>query len=398
MYQQEKADHQRIEKVGGDPEWKKLPLKNIQASRHVGRLFLCHMPKILFTGVHRPHRSPSQRYRIEQFLVYLKSKGYTYDYTYIITEKDDQYFYKPGHYFSKAFFLFKSFVLRWWETLSFDSYDYIFVQREAMVTGACFYERKAAKSKAKLIFDFDDAIWLQHISEGNKKFSFLKDPQKTQKLIQMADVVLAGNTYLQNYALQYNSNSIYFPTIVDTDKYQKKRDLSVNDYVCIGWSGSFSTFEHLLLISPVLERLSKRYGSKIKIKVIGAPACVLPFPASFVEWQEATEVAELSEFDIGLMPLNDSPWNRGKCGLKALLYMSLGIPALLSPVGVSAELITHGEDGFLLDTEEAWFQTLCQLIEDAALRKRIGDKARERVVAHYSLESRKDAFAELFEG
>jgi glycosyltransferase involved in cell wall biosynthesis len=347
------------------------------------------MPKILFTGVHRPQRSPSQRYRIEQFLESLSANGYTYDYTYIISKADDTYFYKPGNYLKKAFFLLRSLVARWWETFSFHRYDYIFVQREAMITGAYFYEKKAARSKAKLIFDFDDAIWMQHVSEGNKKFSFLKDPNKTRKLIELADCVLAGNTYLQEYALQFNTNSILFPTIVDTQKY-RRLNVSPKDYVCIGWSGSFSTFEHFLHLEPILLQIYEKYGDRIKIKVIGAPKIDMPFPVDFAEWKEETEVFELSEFDIGIMPLNESEWNKGKCGLKGLLYMSMGIPAVLSPVGVSNEIVSNGLDGFLARTENEWFKILSELIDNENLRTEIGEKGRKKAEEHYSLNCKKN--------
>ncbi len=347
------------------------------------------MPKILFTGVHRPQRSPSQRYRIEQFLESLSKNGYTYDYTYIISKTDDTYFYKSGNYFKKAFFLLRSFLARWRETFFFHRYDYIFVQREAMITGAYFYEKKASQSKAKLIFDFDDAIWMQHISEGNKKFSFLKDPNKTRKLIELADCVLAGNKYLQNYALQFNPNSILFPTIVDTQKYNKENVLPKN-YVCIGWSGSFSTFEHFQYLEPVLLQIHEKYGDKVKIKVIGAPKVAMPFPVDFIEWKEETEVLELSEFDIGIMPLNESEWNKGKCGLKGLLYMSMGIPAILSPVGVSNEIVSNRLDGFLAKTENEWIKILSELIDNENLRTEIGKRGRKKVEEHYSLESQKN--------
>lgn len=353
------------------------------------------MPKILFTGVHRPQRSPSQRYRIEQFLESLGANGYTYDYTYIISEADDTYFYKPGHYLKKAFFLLRSFVKRWLETFSFHRYDYIFVQREALVTGACFYEKKAARSQAKLIFDFDDAIWMQHVSEGNKKFSFLKDTHKTRKLIELADCVLAGNTYLQEYALQFNPNSILFPTIVDTQKYYRTEETLDKEYVCIGWSGSFSTFEHFRYLEPVLQQIYTKYGAKIKIKVIGAPQVALSFPVVFTEWKEETEVQELAEFDIGVMPLDESDWNKGKCGLKGLLYMSMGIPAVLSPVGVSQEIVSDGMDGFLAKDENDWFRILCELIESKSLRDEIGQKGRTKVVERYSLNSQKNELLKI---
>lgn len=350
--------------------------------------------KILFTGVHRPKRSPSQRYRIEQFLPYLQKSGFEYDYTYIIDSKTDSYFYKSGNYLKKGLFFVLSLLNRWIETFKFNTYDFIFVQREALLSGTYFYERKASKSKAKLIFDFDDAIWMQHISDGNKKLAFLKDPEKTKKIIQLADLVLAGNTFLQNYALQYNSNSVCFPTVVDTEKY-KPIEKHNNSVICIGWSGSFSTFEHFEILIPVLDRLHKKYNNSIKIKVLGAPPKNMPLPIEFINWSEENEVVELSEFDIGVMPLNQTPWNEGKCGLKSLLYLSMGIPAVVSSVGVSSEIIQNGLNGFVPQNEEQWFETLCLLIENKNIREKIGSEGRKTVISKYSVLSQQEKLVQL---
>lgn len=355
------------------------------------------MPKILFTGVHRPHRSPSQRYRIEQFLAHLVASGYEYDYTYIVSEHDDTYFYKPGNYLKKALFLLKSFMKRWVETFRFDSYDIIFVQREAMFTGAYFYERLAAKSKARLVYDFDDAIWMQHVSEGNKKLAFLKDPHKTSKIIKLADCILAGNEYLRAYALVYNPNTKLFPTVVDTNRYRRQSVApSPQSQVCIGWSGSFSTFEHFMLLDDVLRKLYLKYGERIKIKIIGAPKVSLDYPVAFAEWTEETEVYELSEMDIGIMPLQDSAWNQGKCGLKGLLYMSLGIPAVLSPVGVNLQIIKHGSNGYLPQNDIEWIDLISKLIDDKQHRLEIGEKGRLSVIENYSVDSYKEKFVGIF--
>ncbi|MFN8436921.1 MAG: glycosyltransferase family 4 protein [Cytophagales bacterium] len=353
------------------------------------------MPKLLFTGVHRPKRSPSQRYRFEQFETYLKNEGFEIEYSYIIDKETDKFIYQPGNYFKKGVFYIFSIVKMYIETFKFNSYDYIFIQREALMGSFYFYERKAAKSKAKLIYDFDDAIWLQHVSEGNKNLAFLKNPEKIKKIIEVSDLVLAGNQFLTEYAKTYNSNSVLFPTVVDTDKYTKIEKTS-NNYICIGWSGSFSTFEHFELILPVLKKLKTEFGDQIKLKVIGAPYKNLDVDIEFVNWSEETEIKNLNDFDIGIMPLEQNIWNEGKCGLKALLYMSMGIPSVVSPVGVNKSIITPEENGYWASTELEWYENLKKLILDKELREKLGSQARKKVILNYSVSSHRKILVELF--
>ncbi|MFK7798062.1 MAG: glycosyl transferase family 1, partial [Aureispira sp.] len=157
------------------------------------------MKKLLFVGLHRPDRSPSQRYRFEQFQPYLEEQGYVISYFYLIRAQDDAKFYGSGHYFAKAFILCRSLFLLTLLLFKAKRYDLIFVQREAFMLGTVFFERILAQ-KAPLVYDFDDAIWLQNVSAGNKALSFLKDAQKTEKLIALSHLVLAGNEYLATYA------------------------------------------------------------------------------------------------------------------------------------------------------------------------------------------------------
>jgi hypothetical protein len=131
------------------------------------------MPKILFVASHRPDRSPSQRFRFEQYLGFLKSKGYDYHFSYLITANDDKIFYTPGNLTNKVIVFFRSAMTRIKDVLDAGKYDIIFVQREAFMTGSSFFEKMFARSKAKLVFDFDDAIWNHDVSEGNRKFGWL---------------------------------------------------------------------------------------------------------------------------------------------------------------------------------------------------------------------------------
>ncbi|MCH2023544.1 MAG: glycosyltransferase family 4 protein [Saprospiraceae bacterium] len=349
------------------------------------------MKKILFMGLHRPDRSPSQRYRFEQFQPYLEQHGFIIDYFYIIREQDDIKFYSSGNYFTKMIILFRSIFKLVIKSFSAHKFDLIFVQREAFMLGTVFFERLFSR-KTRMIYDFDDSIWLQVVSEGNKSLSFLKDANKTSKLIGMADVVFAGNSFLNNYALKYNSNSKLVPTVVDTDNYSPKTIASI-DRVCIGWSGSFSTIPYFEQVLTALKKIKEKYGDKIYFKVISDKYYFNEeLDIYSVIWSSAIEVEELSEIDIGIMPLPDDEWTKGKCALKALLYMSMGQAAVLSPVGVNEGLIEDGVNGFLARTNEEWVDKLSLLIDNTSLRATMGDKARKMVVDQYSVLAHKDVF------
>lgn len=354
------------------------------------------MKKVLIWVLHRPDRSPSQRFRFEQYLTFLESNGYSFEYSYIIDEKDDKVFYGSGNYFGKLRILIKSILKRWRELRQAKKYDLVFVQRECFMLGSSFFETRMAK-KTKLIFDFDDAIWLHAVSDGNKALRFLKDASKTSRLIKCAHLVLAGNQYLADYALQFNSKVEIIPTTVDTDKFSVQ-DLNKNDKICIGWSGSFSTIPHFESAIPALLEIKAKYGDKVYFKVIGDPnyknealnIIVIP-------WTAEDEVRQLSEIEIGLMPLPDDQWTRGKCGLKGLTYMALGIATIMSPVGVNSEIITNGENGFLADGTADWVEKISLLIENENLRKVLGEKGKETVQERFSVHAQKGRYLQFFD-
>jgi len=354
------------------------------------------MKKVLIWVLHRPDRSPSQRFRFEQYLSYLEEKGYSFEYSFLIDKEDDKIFYSPGNYWGKFRILIKSILKRWRELRNAKKYELVFVQRECFMLGSAYFECQMAK-RTKLIYDFDDAIWLHAISEGNKALGFLKDAAKTSKLIKCAHLVLAGNQYLADYAKQYNSNVEIVPTTVDTDRF-RKLDFSNNSKICIGWSGSFSTIPHFESVIPALLELKAKYAEKIYFKVIGDPNYKNEsLKINGIPWTAEDEVWQLSELDIGLMPLPDDLWTRGKCGLKGLTYMALGIPTIMSPVGVNSEIIKDGENGYLAKEKEQWIEKISLLIEREDLRKELGKKGQESVLNLYSVHSQKERYLELFE-
>ena len=349
--------------------------------------------KILFIANHRPNRSPNQRFRFEQYLHYLQEHGFECRISYLISEADDAKFYSKGNYISKLFILLKSFVIRTKNVLSAKDYDIIFIVREALMTRHTLFERLFAKSGAKLVFDFDDAIWLPAISDANRSLSWLKNPSKTSKIIRLCDMVFAGNRYLADYASQFNSNVKLIPTTIDTDVFKRIAVKKDDSKICIGWSGSFSTIEHFNYGIPALKAIKAKYGEKVYFKVVGdANYQNKELGIQGIAWSREDEIALISSFDIGIMPLPDNEWTKGKCGFKGLMYMAFEVPAIMSPVGVNKEIIQDGINGFLADTTEEWIQKLSLLIESEELRKKLGLAGRATVVEKYSVTSQRDNY------
>ena len=356
------------------------------------------MKKILYIVQHRPGRSPGQRYRFEQYLDFIKQNGYDYEISYIIKEEDDLIFYSKGKYFQKLIILIKSIAQRLKDVKRASEFDFVFIYREAFMLGSTYFERQFKKSKAKIILDFDDAIWLNDVSAGNNNLAWLKNPSKTADICAIADLVFVGNTYLSQYALSYNKNVKVVPTTIDTGVYKKININKKDNRICIGWTGSLTTIKHLQIAVTFLKKIKEKYQDKVYFKVISD----IPFISNEIEfehckWSKEKEVEDLSEIDIGIMPLPNDDWAKGKCGFKGLQYMALEIPAIMSPVGVNNDIIEDGVNGFLAKTDNEWVEKLSKLIESKEKREELGLMGKKTVEEKYSLNSQKEKYLNYFE-
>jgi len=341
-------------------------------------------------------RSPGQRYRFEQYFSYLGENGISCELSNIISEEDDKILYSHGNYFKKAKIAWKAYRKRKNELKSIQEYDLVVIYREAILTGSIFFEKKIAAKGVPILFDFDDAIWVKDVSKGNQSLSFLKNSNKIKEILPFCSHVTAGNNYLKEFALRFNDKVTVIPSTIDTEKYVQAC-AGNKDVVTIGWVGSHTTIKHFETIIPILIRLKEKYGSLIDFKVIGDPLFHnKELNIDGVEWDNNKEVDFFNMLDIGLMPLPNDEWAKGKCGMKGLLYMSVNKPAVMSSVGMNSEIIENGVNGFLADTEEEWFNVLSNLIEDENLRNSIGLEGRKTVEQLYSLNSQKEKYLELY--
>jgi glycosyltransferase involved in cell wall biosynthesis len=259
-----------------------------------------------------------------------------------------------------------------------------------------FFE-KAFKKRTKFIFDFDDAIWLMDVSDGNKNWKWLKNPAKTSQIIELSDMVFVGNKYLAGYALKFNKNVKIIPTTIDTDYHKKNIFSTAKEKICIGWTGSDTTIKHFIMAESFLEKTKEKFGDKIYFKLIGSDSYKNPrLNLEGIKWNLQTEINDLSEIDIGIMPLPDDEWSKGKCGFKGLQYMAMEIPTVMSAVGVNNEIIEDGTNGFLVSTENEWIEKLSLLIESKELRNKFGVNGRKTVLEKYSVNSQKHNYLEYF--
>lgn len=340
--------------------------------------------------------SPGQRFRMEQWEPLLRERGVEITYKSFESEELHATLYQPGRMRQKLRLVAEAFARRVAEMGEAGAFDAVYVFREAALLGPAVFERWVRRKGVPLIFDFDDAVFVPYKSPSNGYLSYLKFPGKTRTICRLASHVMAGNPYLAGYARRVNERVTIIPTTIDTEKYTVEPDRKASDPPVIGWSGSYSTVQHLDTLAGALQRLAKT--ERFLLRVIGTPSYKLEgVEVEALPWRAATEVTDLRQMDIGVMPLPDDKWSAGKCGLKALQYMALGIPTVCSPVGVNTDIIQDDENGVIAGTEDEWVEKLSRLLRSAELRRRLGLAGRATVEERYSAATQAPRVYEVIE-
>lgn len=353
--------------------------------------------RVLFLLPYPQNQAPSQRFRVEAYFSLLKANNISFDVDEFLSDKAWKILYRQGSILQKGGAVLKGFLKRFYILLfRAVNYQYIFIHREAAPLGPPFFEWFIAKVlRKKIIYDFDDAIWIPNVTESNKLARLLKCFWKVKWICRWSYKVSAGNEYLANYALQYNRNVVYNPTCVDTESKYNTIAPQQRYPVVIGWTGSHSTIQFLAEGIPALQELEKKEKFKFLTICDKKPPFNL-LSLEFKPWNSQTEIADLLQMNIGIMPLKTDAWSEGKCGFKLIQYMALGIPALASPVGVNKKIIEHGENGYLCATDEEWVKYLMELLNDEKKRAEFGQKGRAKILKEYSIASNSANFLSLF--
>lgn len=337
--------------------------------------------RILFLAPY-PHQSADTRYRIEQFLPGLQQAGLQVELRPFMSERLFAIYAGPGHWPEKLGELSKASLRRLADLWAARRYDVVVIHKEAFAFGPPILEALFRRQTGALVFDLDDAFWT-HPPQLRQIGRLLRDPHKTEKVLAMSDHIIAGNDYIATRVRSLNPRVSVIPTVIDTRRYQPRP--VQRETVTLGWVGRWSSAFYLDLLIPVFQELCARYP-QVRIKLIGAGERHWPGVNLICEpWRLEREIEDLHTFDIGLMPLADDDYARYKCGFKMLQYMGLGLPAVVSAVGVNQDVIQDGKNGYLAASLDDWLPKLSDLIENPERRRQLGLAGRQTVEEHYSL-------------
>mgnify|MGYP000258712434 CR=1 FL=1 len=329
----------------------------------------------------------SSRLRTLQYLTLLEEEGIDVSSQALISDEALLLRYKLGHY-SPSSLIF--FYIKRIKTLIFKkSFDLLWIEKEALPWFPVWIELLLLRGKP-FVLDYDDATFHNYDQSSNRVLRYFFH-DRLDKLMAKASLVVCGNLYLQKRAkISGALYTVILPTVVNLDRYPVKRysDFPLRDsgnYQCIiVWIGSPSTQHYLKLIKSPLQVLSRKYN--FILRVIGSDELNIPsVNIERIPWSEETESKLIRDCDIGIMPLLNTSWEKGKCGYKLIQYMASGLPVVASPIGVNQDIVCHGKNGFLANNENEWIVSLDNLIGNSVLRSKMGLYGRQDVVEKYSL-------------
>jgi glycosyltransferase involved in cell wall biosynthesis len=266
-------------------------------------------------------------------------------------------------------------------------FDLIWIEKEALPWAPAWLEQTLISSKIPYVLDYDDAVFHNYdLSNSLLVRAFLGGKHK--RMIRGAAKVLVGNEYLAEYAIQAGSQEVeLIPTVIDLDRYPLSAThqfRKCESTPIVGWVGQRSTGLYLASLKQLFHRLA--INNVANFVAVGLDAKSLGLPMKSIPWSEQTEVSSIAGFDIGIMPLPDDTFARGKCGYKLIQYMACSLPVIASPVGINCQIVEHGVNGFLAETAEQWEQSLKTLLADPKLRQQMGASGRRKVESQYCLQ------------
>jgi len=333
-----------------------------------------------------PEEGAGCRFRVAQYVPYLRDAGFDVTISSFYTPEFFRLVYQPGHHLRKGASFIGLALRRVRELFELGRYDLVLLYREAIPIGPPIIESIIAMRGVPIVYDFDDAIFLPNVSEANKAIAFLKNPGRVAQILRRSRRVIVGNEFLAAYARQHHSAVTVIPTAVDTDRFAPRTEAGdPNRELIVGWIGSPTTYPYLESLSDILREVSARHPFTLKVSGAGQPVTMSGVKVIDVPWTLADEVSLFNTCDIGVYPLTNDDWSRGKCGFKAIQCMACGVPVVAAAVGVNREIIVDGVNGFLAATHDEWVDKLARLLVDPALRARMAAAGRTTVEERYSI-------------
>lgn len=324
----------------------------------------------------------SSRMRMLQYLPWLTSAGVTVTVSPLFPDAYVQDLQKGQR---SPWLVLRAYWQRLLALLGSGNFDLLWIEKECLPWLPTWIERALLPARTPYVLDYDDAVFHyydEHRSRWVRRLLGGKHPA----LMRNAALVVAGNAYLSKFANSTGAPRVeIIPTTVDLTRYPAQIDKAlVANTPCVGWIGQSATANFLQPLAPLFERLS--VSGLARFAAIGINAQELSLPMASIPWTEASEVASIQTFDIGIMPLLDGPFERGKCGYKLIQYMACGLPVIASPVGVNAQIVDHGVNGFLASSLQEWEDALTTLLTDSGVRERMGRAGRHKVEQEYCLQ------------
>ena len=349
-----------------------------------------------------PVEAAATRYRLIQFVEPLAEKSINLTVSPFLDGEKFKSLYRQGNSLRKAAGIWQPVLHRVRESFTIRNFDLLFVQREAALFGPAFFENLyQIIGKIPLVLDLDDATYVRYVSPTYGRVgSFFKFFGKTDNLIQRAEIVTCGNRFIAEYVRQKGSEAVVIPTVVDTEKFRPIE--KNNEITIIGWIGTHSTFPLLESIFPTLQRLAEKH--RFILKIVGAGRDKIKLDGVEIEnktWSLEGEIGDLQSFDIGLYPiqtLKNAPpeWIAGKSGFKAIQYMAVGVPFVMTPIGVCAEIGTPNVTHFEATGGDEWYNALDKLLSDDKLREKMGKSGRQNSLAFYTVPEQAEILAQAF--
>jgi len=334
----------------------------------------------------------SSRLRMIQYLPGLMLEGFDIEVSPMFADAYVQKLYRGA---PPLLEVLRSYAHRIGRLFAEREFDIIWLEKEIWPWVPWLLESAFLPRSVRFVVDFDDAVFHRYDLHRSPVLRELLG-RKLDKLMARVDCVVAGNKYLEDRARTAGARRVeVIPTVIDLDRYPSAAPRQASGPVRIGWIGSPNTAKYLPIVSSVLGRLARE--ESIDCVAVGAREDqVVDTPFRAVPWKEEFEVDQLRSFDIGIMPLENTPWEKGKCGYKLIQYMACGMPVVASPVGVNEKLVVQGRNGFLAASEEHWYAALRELVENAGLRERMARDGRERVERVYNADVQLPRLVEIF--
>jgi glycosyltransferase involved in cell wall biosynthesis len=326
----------------------------------------------------------STRLRCLQFVPHLQARGIAIDHCALLSNAYLQRFY-AGERTQLISDVLKPIARRIITMLSAQNYDVIWLEKEAFPYFPWFLEALTWMRLPPVMVDYDDAIF--HTYDQNKRSAVrMLLGRKIDSVMAASRITIAGNSYLAARAVQAGAQQVeIIPTVLDPQRYQSNVP-KLDSKFRIGWVGTKSTSGYLSQIAPALARAERELGAEVI--VIGAKTVNIPgVNPTLIDWTEQTEAQEIEKLNVGLMPLSDTPWERGKCGYKLLQYMACGLPVVASPIGANNDIVTEGQTGFLPRDNAAWFEAFKTIHDNKNLALAMGAAGRNRVERSYSIQA-----------